>query len=346
MNKMLQTSNILFGFSILGLILLATQKRTESPLATYTSWLLIAALAIIQVLHFLTINNYMNLVGPNASLYILELFMIAPVFYIFSHAVILPRFRFKKIHLLQLCFPLIMSLLHFIYPPSFQLLYILAFLMGGAYMAALAKQLFQLRQQRRLFKTEFALTSIFFAWTIAIVALGLGGFSNSLAIMPWHNMMIAICIFIALYLQLNFPHLLATISDLVEQSYQNSTLKNIDCEQVKSRLDNLMMHKKLYADDSLNLHTLARALNLTTHQLSEFVNSHLKMGFSQYLRTIRVQAAQIYLLEQPEVPVLAVGMSVGFTSQSSFYSAFKEIVGMAPGQYRRKKRPRKLKVKS
>jgi len=70
------------------------------------------------------------------------------------------------------------------------------------------------------------------------------------------------------------------------------------------------------------------------------------MGFSQYLRTIRVQAAQIYLLEQPEVPVLAVGMSVGFTSQSSFYSAFKEIVGMAPGQYRRKKRPRKLKVKS
>jgi len=340
MKIMLQISNILFGFSILGLILLVTQKRAESPLATYTSWLLIAALSIVQLLHFLSINHYIALTGPSASLYLLELYMIAPSFFIFSHAVLIPQFKFQKIHLLQLCLPLLMSLLHFIYPPFFSLLYLLAFLVGGIYMAILAIQLFHLRHQRQLFKTEFILTAVFFSWTLLIVILGLGGFNNYTVLMPYHNMMIAICVFIALYLQLNYPHILTTLSDLVVQNYQNSTLKNIDCEEIKSRLDHLMKRKKLYEDDSLNLNSLARALNLTTHQLSEFVNSQLKMGFSQYLRSIRVQAAKNYLLDQPEVSVLAVGMSVGFTSQSSFYTAFKEIVGMAPGQYRRKKLPK------
>jgi len=336
MKIMIETSNILFGFSILGLLLLVTQKRTETPLATYTSWLLIAALSIVQVLHFLTINDYLNLVGPSASLYLLELYMIAPSFFIFSNAVLLKNFRFQKIHLLQLNLPLIVSIFHFIFPPAFQFLYMLAFLIGGVYMLALAKQLYRLRKQRQLFKTEFFLTGAFFAWTLLIILLGLGGFNNYLALMPYHNIMIAICVFIALYLQLNFPHLLTTLSDLVERSYQNSTLKNVNCDELQSRLEHLMSRKKLYQDDSLNLNTLARALNLSTHQLSEFVNAHLKMGFSQYLRTIRVQAAKNYLLDQPNISVLAVGMSVGFTSQSSFYSAFKEIVGMAPGQYRQR----------
>ena len=102
MKIMLQISNILFGFSILGLILLVTQKRAESPLATYTSWLLIAALSIVQLLHFLSINHYIGLTGPSASLYLLELYMIAPSFFIFSHAVLIPQFKFQKIHLLQL----------------------------------------------------------------------------------------------------------------------------------------------------------------------------------------------------------------------------------------------------
>lgn len=341
MKIMLLISNILFGFSILGLILLVTQKRTESPLATYTSWLLIAALLIVQVLHFLTINQYLSLQGPEASLYLLELYMIAPSFYLFSRAVLDSQFRFQKEHLLQLCLPLLVSLSYLIFPGLFKLFYLSAFLIGGVYMAVLAKLLLQLRDKRQLFKTEFVLTGVFFAWALLIVLLGLAGFNNYLALMPYHNFMIACCVFIALYLQLNFPHLLTTLSDMVAQSYQNSTLNNVDCDEVKSRLEHLMRRKRLYEDDSLSLSSLARNLNLSTHQLSEFINTQLKMGFSQYLRNIRVQAAKTYLIEQPHVSVLAVGMSVGFTSQSSFYSAFKELEGMAPGQYRKKKLPRR-----
>jgi AraC-like DNA-binding protein len=33
--------------------------------------------------------------------------------------------------------------------------------------------------------------------------------------------------------------------------------------------------------------------------------------------------------------VLSVGLNVGFTSQSNFYEAFREVEGGTPGQYRK-----------
>jgi AraC-like DNA-binding protein len=41
------------------------------------------------------------------------------------------------------------------------------------------------------------------------------------------------------------------------------------------------------------------------------------------------------LLAEPRASVLSVGLSVGFTSQSNFYEAFREIEGSTPGQYRK-----------
>ena len=47
--------------------------------------------------------------------------------------------------------------------------------------------------------------------------------------------------------------------------------------------------------------------------------------------------ARVYvrLLAEPSASVLSVGLSVGFTSQSNFYEAFREIAGTTPGQFRK-----------
>ena len=37
------------------------------------------------------------------------------------------------------------------------------------------------------------------------------------------------------------------------------------------------------------------------------------------------------LCAEPSASVLSVGLSVGFSSQSNFYEAFREIEGMTPG---------------
>ncbi|VAW33453.1 hypothetical protein MNBD_GAMMA01-1891, partial [hydrothermal vent metagenome] len=53
-----------------------------------------------------------------------------------------------------------------------------------------------------------------------------------------------------------------------------------------------------------------------------------------YLRQQRINAAKRLLLTQPKASVLAIGLDVGFASQSNFYEAFKEIADTTPAKYR------------
>jgi AraC-like DNA-binding protein len=69
--------------------------------------------------------------------------------------------------------------------------------------------------------------------------------------------------------------------------------------------------------------------------LSELINTHLGKSFSRYLREQRVEAAKLQLIDEPKATVLGIGLAVGFSSQSNFYEAFREIVGMTPGQFRK-----------
>jgi AraC-like DNA-binding protein len=53
-----------------------------------------------------------------------------------------------------------------------------------------------------------------------------------------------------------------------------------------------------------------------------------------------VAAAKTALCEEQSASVLSIGLCVGFTSQSNFYEAFREIEGSTPGQYRKRQAPK------
>ena len=92
---------------------------------------------------------------------------------------------------------------------------------------------------------------------------------------------------------------------------------------------------KLYQQNNLDLQTMAGELHLSSHQLSELINTKLDMSFSRYLRVQRINASKTLLIEQPKASVLSIGMEVGFSSQSNYYEAFKELTGSTPGKFRK-----------
>ncbi len=98
-----------------------------------------------------------------------------------------------------------------------------------------------------------------------------------------------------------------------------------------------MTESKLYQNENLSLSSLANALGVSSHQLSELVNSRLGTGFSRYIRERRVAAAKELLVTAPHQSILSISMDTGFKSQSSFYAAFKEVTGQSPGDYRKSK---------
>jgi len=212
----------------------------------------------------------------------------------------------------------------------------LAFAVGSAYLLALARDLFRLRHQREQFDREIRLLGGIFL--IAMAVAGMGLFEEQLPDKLFHELYaIAIGLaFLLVQIALGLrPQLAEEVTESAKAAYANSTLTRIDRDAAIARLAELMGNKRVYADSDLSLATLASRLDLSSHQLSELLNVHLGKGFSRYLREQRVAAARSMLVAEPAASVLSVGLSVGFSTQSTFYEAFREIEGMTPGQYRK-----------
>jgi AraC-like DNA-binding protein len=132
------------------------------------------------------------------------------------------------------------------------------------------------------------------------------------------------------------PDIVTKTREAVAASYARSSLDRVDIPGVTQRLQALFGEEHVYRDESLNLARTAELIGLSPHQLSELINTHYGVGFSRFVRQHRVSAARRMLVEEPRASVLSVGLSVGFGSQSTFYVAFREEVGLVPGEYRRR----------
>ncbi len=117
--------------------------------------------------------------------------------------------------------------------------------------------------------------------------------------------------------------------------YQLTHTKGLDRASLRVRLDGLMEKEKIYCDEDLTLPRLAARLDLTPHQLSEFLNRELGESFSAYLSRHRVEEARRLLREDPARPVLSVAHAVGFNSKSVFYRVFTRYTNMSPHHFRK-----------
>ncbi len=115
----------------------------------------------------------------------------------------------------------------------------------------------------------------------------------------------------------------------------NTTLKNINEDKIKQKLEELIVLKKLYKDENLSLETLAAFIDLSGHQLSEFINVHYGKNFTSFINYYRVEEAKRLLTDDKEKLVVDVGFEVGFNSSSSFYRVFKKETGVSPSFYRK-----------
>ncbi|WP_309292622.1 helix-turn-helix transcriptional regulator [Azonexus sp.] len=292
--------------------------------------LLLLALAGLQLAHF----AWLHLDRPwcAAPPYRIALFAVAPAFFLFSRPVLQPALPpTTGPWLLAHALPVVVSPW---LPAGIALP--LAFAIGAGYLLWLAHSLYALRFERARFPLEILLLGGVFV--IALLAALLGLMQAALP-EKWFFSLYAIAIGAAFLLVQTAlggrPQLASEVSEVARAAYANSTLTQVDCAAALAKLDALVREQRIHLDIELSLPALAGRLGLTPHQLSELMNTRLGKGFSRYLRELRIEAAKAMLRDEPSASVLAVGLNVGFTSQSNFYEAFREIEGMTPGQYRK-----------
>ncbi|MGL5001579.1 MAG: helix-turn-helix domain-containing protein, partial [Casimicrobium sp.] len=209
-------------------------------------------------------------------------------------------------------------------------------MIGGTCAAAhLSGLVYKLRAQRRWFLLEFRVLARFAVMAVLIAAASLAA-----PVLGWRHFaityaaLISVSFGLVLYLLLRFPDVTSKAQEAVATTYAVSTLSRVDCDNVIGEIKRLFESEKIYEDENLSLNGLAEMTKLSSHQLSELINTQFQMGFSRLVRQYRVEAAKKMLIDEPRASVLSVGLSVGFTSQSNFYVAFKEFTGIVPGQFR------------
>ena len=332
---MIQLAILLTGFSLFSALTLALthfrpDNYREAPGARPMGLLLLLALATLQATHF----AWLNLGAPwvDGPAYRIALFVVAPAFFLFARPLLHPEQTggLRPAMLLHLLPVLLAPGL----PTSVALP--AAFIVGAGYLIWLGRSLYALRASRAGFQREMLLLGGVFA--IALGVAGLGLLQAQLPGKLFHSLYASAIGLAFLLVQLALgqrPDLSSDIGEAARTSYAVSTLGQVDCPAVEARLEALMRDDRLYTDPDLTLAALAERVGLSPHQLSELLNARLGKGYARYLREWRVTAARAMLLAEPSASVLSVGLNVGFSAQSNFYDAFREIEGMTPGQYRK-----------
>ncbi|NOQ36531.1 MAG: helix-turn-helix domain-containing protein [Methylococcaceae bacterium] len=326
-------AQLLIGFSVFSILIFIINSLLKSTLknsdcSTRAGALLLFALLILQLIH----GDYLQSASDsiNHPAYKLALFTIAPAFYFYSRGILTLERNYPTSQLLHFA-PLIIA-------PFLSLdnALPLAFLIGSVYLLWLTFKVYRLKEQRKRFKWELiALASLF---VIALLVINLVLLRTIIGEQTFFNLyavLIGLALFVALLADLHFPMFSADIAEAVQITYAESTLTSVDCEKTLTQLTKLLEVDKVYRNESLNLTQLAQSLNLSSHQLSELINSHLHKSFSRYLREYRIAEAKQLLLSEPNSSVLSIGLAVGFTSQSNFYAAFSDIEGLPPAKYRK-----------
>ncbi|MEM7180268.1 MAG: helix-turn-helix domain-containing protein [Spirochaetota bacterium] len=144
--------------------------------------------------------------------------------------------------------------------------------------------------------------------------------------------------FIIVYIYMiyqKYPEMLSFLKEETEKKkYEKTQIANLDLGSVKGKLHKFMEEEKVFCDEDISLKSLADMLDITPHQLSEFLNIHMQTNFKSYVKTFRIAEAQKILVEEPGRTTLSVGFAVGFNSNSAFHSAFRKATGQTPKQYR------------
>lgn len=326
---------VLAGYSICCALAIALAhfggpQYREQPQSRAMGLLLLLALAGLQAAHFAALYAGTGVVDRLP--YRMALFAVAPSFHLFSRPLLKPAVQGRA---------RVPAWLHFVpmlvvplAAPA--LAQPLAFVAGAGYLLWLGRSLLPLRQERARFRAEVALLGLTFVLAAGVAVLGFvpAGLPEQ-RFVALYAIAIGLAFGLVQATLMLRPQLSVEVTEAVQTAYAHTTLARVDCEAALARLQSLMAVDRLYTEAELSLPALAARLELSAHQLSELLNTRLGKSFARYLREQRVGAAKAMLLAEPAASVLSVGLSVGFTSQSNFYEAFREIEGTTPGQYRK-----------
>ena len=111
-------------------------------------------------------------------------------------------------------------------------------------------------------------------------------------------------------------------------------------ETLMPHIRRLMEEEKLFLDSELKEKDVADKFGLHRNYVSDCINTQEGCTFSHFINRHRVAYAQQLMREQPDMKISILYLESGFSTESTFFRAFKTHTGMTPKDWMTRNRVR------
>lgn len=177
-----------------------------------------------------------------------------------------------------------------------------------------------------------AMNAIIFLYLLLYASLVFGPGNRSTLVLIF-MVLILVAIYSSSILLIRNPFFFAKHQSI----YRGSTLTSDIIDLLSKQMENVLTEQQPYLTPRLKLADLATLLEVSTHQLSQYLNQIREESFSQLINSRRIAHAK-QLLEQDlsrQQTILGIALDSGFSSQAHFIKVFKEATSYTPSHYRK-----------
>jgi AraC-like DNA-binding protein len=165
-----------------------------------------------------------------------------------------------------------------------------------------------------------------------LMAIWFAYFLNEVSGFPYISgaILYSVLIYFTLIIVINKGYII----DISNPKYKNTGLKSEESNRINEELNLLLLHEKMYQDNTISLVKLAKKIHTSTHALSQVINENHQQTFFELIGQYRIEEAKRLFKNSGEHKISDIAFEVGYNSLSAFNAAFKKSTGITPTQFR------------
>ena len=154
-------------------------------------------------------------------------------------------------------------------------------------------------------------------------------------------LILIVLIYSIAFMAVRYPMIVSSEPDslVIKRSprYKTSSLHKENIDSLKQTIVEYMEKESPFLNSELKIETLAKAVDIPTHHLSQILNQGFEKSFQNFINHYRVEEfkKRIIAPDSSNKTILAIALDSGFSSKSSFNRIFKSHTGITPYEFKK-----------
>lgn len=187
----------------------------------------------------------------------------------------------------------------------------------------------KLKTQKRLKNIDVWLMSIYFGVAFIWLAYSIGAYTSYIVGALSFSFVLYLIVLLII-----FKSTKTTTFFEGKEKYQNKEIEKGILDKIENGFPKIF-EKELFLDPNITLEETAKELSVPKHILSQYLNEKLGKSFSTFINELRIEKAKEFLQTKRNFTIESIGYESGFSSKSTFFTAFKKLTGQTPFEYQK-----------